>query len=168
VDQLQATQVGTVDQIKFFADRALKGELSDDARFYQVEPGTAHIQWLVGHMALAIDRIAMPALEAAPVLPDSYQPLFGFGTKPVADRVAYPSWPELTAALYDAIARLRDQVARMGPTDFSRPLPETHPFAKMIPNRGGVASFAAMHTGYHLGQVSILRRAQSLPSGMGI
>ena len=55
----------------------------------------------------------------------------------------------------------------MPAADFARPLPETHRFAKMIPTRGGVVSFTAMHTGYHLGQVSTLRRAQGLPSGMG-
>ncbi len=156
MDPLQTTLLGTVDQIQFFADRALKGDLSDDARFFQVEPGTAHIQWLVGHMALTIDRISMSALEVNPALPDSYLPLFGFGTKPSPDRTAYPDWAELTGALYGAITRLREQVASMAPTEFARPLPDTHRFAKMIPSRGAVLPFTAMHTSYHLGQVSTL------------
>jgi hypothetical protein len=168
MDPLQATHLGTIDQIKFYADRTLKGELSNDARFYQVTPGSAHIQWLVGHMGFAIDRVAMPAFGVAPAFPDGYQPIFGWSTKPTDDRAAYPSWAEVTEALYGAIARLRDHVAGVPVSEFGRPLPEAHPFAKMIPARGAVISFTAMHTSYHLGQVSTLRRAQGLPSGMGV
>ncbi len=166
MDPLQATHLGTIDQIKFYADRVLRGELTDDARFYQVAPETAHIHWLVGHMAFTIDRVAMSALAAKPALPDALQPIFGWSTKPTGDRTAYPGWSEVTEALTGAIARLREHVAAM-PEEFGQPLPEGHPFAAMIPARGGVISFTAMHTSYHLGQVSTLRRAQGLPSGMG-
>ena len=167
MDPLQSTLLGTIDQIKFFADRALSGELSESARFFQVAPGTAHIQWLVGHVAFAIDRVVMSAFEVKPALPDSYQPVFGWSVKPTDDHTAYPSWAEVTEALSGSLARFRDHVAGLPVSEFGRPLPEAHPFAKMIPSRSNVVSFAAMHTGYHLGQVSILRRAQGLPSGMG-
>jgi hypothetical protein len=168
MDPLTATHVGTVDQMKMFADRALKGELTDDARFFQVTPGSSHIHWLVGHVAVALDRLAMSAFERPAELPEGYQPIFGFNAKPSGDRAAYPAWSEVSEALTRAITRLRDHVASMPASEFGRPMPEGHPFARMIPQRGGMIGFSAMHACYHLGQVSTLRRAQGLPSGMSL
>jgi hypothetical protein len=168
MDPVVAGHLETIDQMKFFAERTFKGDLPEEARFYQVTPGSAHIEWLAGHIALALDRVIMSAFEQPPALPESYQPIFGWNTKPSGDRAGYPEWSEVKAALDGAIARLRSHVASLPAGEFARPMPDSHPFAKMIPRRGGIVGFAAMHTCYHLGQVSTLRRAQGLPSGIAM
>ncbi|MBM4186776.1 MAG: DinB family protein [Gemmatimonadetes bacterium] len=157
-------------QIKFFADRCLAGcnEFSEAQRRFQVAPGTATMHWLVGHTAFTIDRVAFSALEIAPGLPDSYQGLFGWGTKPDGTNAGFPSWDQNVADLNTAIDRFAGEIGKRTDADFALPLPAAHPFAKMFPNRGAVVPFTAMHTTYHLGQLSLLRRAQGLPSGIGV
>ncbi|MFN0179528.1 MAG: DinB family protein [Gemmatimonadales bacterium] len=158
----------TIAQIKFFADRALKGDIPEAARRFQVHPGTATIHWLIGHAAFTIDRISLSALEGPAALPDAHQALFGWSTKPDGTNAGFPAWEESVADLYGAIDRLRAHVASRSDADLLKPLSPEHPFAKMIASQGAIVPFTALHTGYHLGQVSTLRRAQGLPSGMGV
>jgi hypothetical protein len=166
MDPVVATALATVDQIEFFVGITLKGDLGEDARFYQVQPETAHITWLIGHIALAMDRIGMAGLMGATALPDSLQPLFGTGIKPVPDPDAYPSWEETVGFLHQSLARLRARVSEMSRAELERPLPDGHPFAQRIATQGGLVTLLGLHTCYHLGQISLLRRAQGLPSGM--
>lgn len=168
MDHTIATHLDTIDRIGWFSNTALKGDLPEDARFYQTHPGTAHIHWLVGHVAFSIDKITLPALEGPSEIPDSLTPIFGWGSKPTPDRAIYPSWNDTVDYLTDAVTRLRAHVASLTPERLTHPLPQDHPFGKWIPTRGAIVPFTGMHSTYHLGQISLLRRAQGLPSGMGM
>lgn len=163
---LVAAQVAQIEQIRWFVSIALRGDLPEAARFYQLAPGTAHIHWLVGHVAYAIDRIAMPALGHGPVLPE--RPAFSYGAKPEPEPAQYPAWDVLVRELDEAITRLSSVVAAMDERRLAEPLPADHPFAKRLTAKSMVVPFAGAHTNYHMGQIGLLRRAQGLPSGMGI
>lgn len=165
-DSFQAT----IAQIRFFADRCLAGcsEMTDAHRRFQVTPGTATMHWLVGHVGFAIDRVTFSALEVPPGLPDAYQAIFGWGSKPDGTNAGYPGWDQCVGELYATLDRFKAEVAVRSDDDFAKPLPASHPFAKMFPNRAAVIPFTGMHSTYHLGQLSLLRRAQGLPSGIGV
>ena len=166
MDPLVSASVATLDQVKWFTDSVLKGDLPESARFYQTTPGTAHIHWLVGHVGVALDRMTLTALEGTPALPESLVLQLGWGSKPVPDPSVYASWDDHLGYLYDSLARVRSLVATMTDADLAKPLPAGHPFAKMMPNQGAMIPFSGYHSCYHLGQVTLLRRAQGLPSGM--
>ena len=166
MDPILSSALATIDYIQFFVEPTLRGDIPDEARCYQTQPETAHITWLVGHVAFAMDRIGMPALQGATGLPDSLQTPFGRGAKPAAEPDLYPTWEETTGYLTQAIERLRARVKEMTPAELGRPLPTGHPFEKMVTTQAGMVAFIGLHTCYHLGQVSLLRRAQGLPSGI--
>jgi hypothetical protein len=166
MDPLVSASLTTLDQLKWFTETVLKGDLPEPARFYQTVPGTAHIHWLVGHVAFALDRITLTALEGTPALPETLQPQVGWGSKPVPDPGAYANWDAQLGYLYDSLGRVRSHVATLTDSDLAQPLPNGHPFAKFIPTRGNMIPFSGYHSCYHLGQVTLLRRAQGLPSGM--
>jgi hypothetical protein len=75
------SQIVQVEQIRWFVSIALKGDIPEGARFFQTQPGTAHIHWLVGHIAYAIDRISMPGFGLLPLLPE--RPVFSYGAKQI-------------------------------------------------------------------------------------
>jgi len=83
------------------------GRASRNARaahlVFTLPPSRSHILWLVGHMAVSLDRISAMALGVPFVLPESYAPLFGMGSQPVADAAAYPPFGELSEALARAL-----------------------------------------------------------------
>lgn len=161
---LTDSQVVQVEQIRWFVAIALKGELPESARFFQVQPGTSHIHWLVGHIAYAIDRVSMSGFGLRPSLPE--RPVFSYGAKPEPDPAKYPAWEVLVRELDETLNRLRDTVAGQDDTALAAPLPAEHPFAKRLTARSMIVPFAGLHTSYHLGQISLLRRAQGLASGM--
>lgn len=162
------SQLVALDQLKWFAGIVLKGDLDERARFYQVHPGTSHIHWLVGHVSFTLDRIALTGLQGRAGLPDAYGPVFGFGVKPMPDPTAYPGWDQIVADLDGTMDRLRAHAAALTDADLDRPLPSESPFAKRFPSQRAMIPFACLHSAYHLGQVSTLRRAQGLPSGMAL
>jgi hypothetical protein len=166
MDPLVSANIATLDHVKWFTETVLKGDLPESARFFQTTPDTAHIHWLVGHIAFALDRVTLTALEATPALPETLVPQVGWGSKPVADPAAYPHWDVYLGYLYDSLGRVRSRVAALTDSDLAQPLPDGHPFAKFMPTRGSMIPFSGYHSCYHLGQVTLLRRAQGLPSGM--
>jgi len=62
-------------------------------------------------------------------------------------------------------------VARLGSMsdgDLDTALPVSSPVKELFPTLGALLGAAVFHAGYHTGQIALLRRAQGLPSGMGM
>jgi hypothetical protein len=56
----------------------------------------------------------------------------------------------------------------MSDSDLDTALPESPPVKELFSTLGALLGAAVFHAGYHTGQIALLRRAQGLPSGMGM
>lgn len=136
-----------------------------DKMFFQPAPTSNHAVWTMGHLAMTyMWLVTMFDPRLAPALPDSYNGLFGMGSKVSSDASAYPP-PAQVRKDYDACfaAFLRCVEA----------LKESDLYAPCASESGGfctckidAAMKGAWHDGWHAGQLSDLRRALKLPSVM--
>lgn len=148
--------------------RSLDGELTADQAAFCLPPSRSHILWLTGHLALSLDRMTALAIGGEMVVPESYMPLFGMGSQPQPDAAAYPSLAELKAALGKVLEAAASRILTLKDSDLARPLPETLPVARVFPTLGELLAGAVFHTSYHAGQIGLLRKAQGIPTGLGV
>lgn len=147
---------------------ALRG-LEDPAHLiFSIAPSRTHILWLTGHIACALDWMSAGAMGAPVEVPQRFAPLFSIGSQPVPDASHYPPLGELMLLLNRAIEATIARTLALRDEELERPLPEEMPVAKFFPTVGDLLAGAAAHTTYHAGQIALLRRAQGLPSGLGI
>lgn len=147
---------------------ALGGTFEPGQLVFTLPPSSSHILWLTGHIATSLDRMTAGAIGAPRVLPDRYVELFAIGSKPVADAAAYPPLAELLASLTKATDAAVARIHNLADSDLARPLPQELPVARIFPTLGVLLTGAVYHTAYHTGQISMLRRAQGLPTGLGV
>lgn len=147
--------------------RSLDGDLSEAHWSHQALPCRSNIYWLVGHIATSLDNNFMKPVGGQPQLPESYRTIFGQGTQPSGAIADYPPVAELTAAADGAFDRFIARVETLSDEDLAKPIPEKNP---VMPNAtiGDMIALACIHTGYHTGQISMLRRAQGLATGIGV
>ena len=150
----------------------LKTVLSDDLEahhlIFQLTPSRSHILWNVGHLAYAFDRVVVPAIGLESQLDDSYVEKFGIGSQPVADVAAYPVLEEVTEKVANIVGAVVARLGSMSDGDLDTALPDSSPVKELFPTLGALLGAAVFHAGYHTGQIALLRRAQGLPSGMGM
>ena len=150
----------------------LKTVLSDDLEvhhlMFQLAPSRSHILWNVGHLAYAFDRVVVPAIGLESQLDDSYVEKFGIGSQPVADVAAYPMLVELTEKIANIVGAVVARLGSMSDGDLETALSDSSPVKDLFPTLGALLGAAVFHAGYHTGQIALLRRAQGLPSGLGM
>ena len=150
----------------------LKLVLSDDLEghhlMFQLAPSRSHILWNVGHLAYALDRVVVPAIGLESQLDDSYVEKFGIGSQPVADIAVYPVLEVLTEKVANRVGAVVARLGSMSDGDLDTALPDSSPVKDLFPTLGALLGAAVFHAGYHTGQIALLRRAQGLPSGMGM
>lgn len=168
VDPLIQEKATAIQAAGRMARRALEGALQPEHLVFTLPPSRSHILWLTGHIALSLDRLSGLSIGAPLVLPEHYTPLFGLGSQPLPDAAAYPPLGELLEALNRAVEATVARVLTLAPADLARPLPDSLPVARIFPTLGELLTGAVIHTSYHSGQISLLRRVQGLPSGLGI
>lgn len=150
----------------------LKSVLSDDLEvhhlMFQLAPSRSHILWNVGHLAYAFDRVVVPAIGLESQLDDSYVEKFGIGSQPVADVAAYPVLEELTEKIANIVGAVVARLGSMSDGDLDTALSDSSPVKDLFPTLGALLGAAVFHADYHTGQIALLRRAQGLPSGLGM
>ena len=113
-----------------------------------------HATWCMGHLAVTMHRIAERISQKD--LPLDWDPEpFAFGSKPAADRVAYPTWSEINKRFDAAVRTLADVVRGLSEADLTRTIPWG---AGTITVRDA-AMRMVFHNGTHTGQIVDLRRA---------
>lgn len=150
VDRLQTARRWTLN---------LLSDIEESRWFDAPGPGLGHVAWQVGHLAASqvvlvhtrcFDKNYTDHLSA------SFRDTFGRGSKPVADRAAYPPLADIRAN-FDRIHRESiDLITGMNPAELDRPTAgEPHP---MFANKAGAIGMASMHESFHAGQIALIRR----------
>ena len=121
-----------------------------------------HLLWTLGHLASSASWTHGMITGGAPIVPEGYSSLFGMGSKPIGDPALYPSFDEVRAAyessfrrLVDAVEQLDDEALLQAPEQDS---------GGFISDKLDALNKLAWHEGWHLGQLSDLRRGLGLPN----
>jgi hypothetical protein len=141
-------------------EKSLEG-LDRETALRQLAPGTNPILWIAGHLASARFGIATMIGRERPL---PWAKVFHKGAT-LDDLASLPDldavrqgWRDISEALVPRLAELNDE-------ELAAPAPRAFRIEdKSI--RGGI-SFLAYHEGYHLGQISYVRKALGLPSLVG-
>jgi hypothetical protein len=123
-----------------------------------------HALWTMGHLSTTYSWLASLLDGHMTPLPESYNTLFGMGSKPGADASIYPPMGEVRHNFDSTYQRFIDLASKINPADAHKPtVANSHGFAK---DRVDVLVKAAWHEGWHSGQLSTLRRCLGLKGVM--
>jgi hypothetical protein len=143
--------------------RAAAEDLTEELMVRQFPGVPNHPAWTVGHLVYSAEAIG-GELGLAPWLPTSWVALFRTGSIPQPLAAAYPSRSELLNALADAQARITQALTSLTSEALATPLPDVR-YRSVFPTVGhAIVHILSGHTSYHLGQISLWRRAAGLPS----
>ncbi len=127
--------------------------------FRQPEQVT-HVAWQVGHMAVAeyglgLKRILDDTRDHKSPLPDSYFTLFGKGSVPDSDPIAYPA-PDRILDVFDTVHQVvLENLKHVPDAQLDQPVEGTHP---MFTDKRGCLRWLMQHEFSHAGQLGLLRR----------
>lgn len=121
-----------------------------------------HPAWVIGHLALTCQELAA-VIDLPAWLPPDWPGRFGAGSVPVADPGAYEPKDQLLARLAEAQEKMTRGIQRLGPAELARAFPDAA-FQQIFPSLGHAFTQVLVgHTAYHVGQVTLWRRAMGLP-----
>lgn len=157
IEELLNSYVLTVTDVRASADG-----LSSELMVRQFPGVPNHPAWTIGHLVFSAQAIG-EEIGLAPWLSPSWVALFRTGSVPQPEASAYPSRSELLDALADAHDRISRRLRALGSEAMSAPLPDVR-YRSIFPTVGhAVAHVLSGHTSFHLGQLSVWRRAAGLP-----
>lgn len=128
--------------------------------FHMPLPGTTHVAWQVGHLAMAQYRLCLerwrgvrPDDEA--LIPAPFLNLFLRDSIPDADAAKYPAAAEIRAVFDRVHDDTMTAVAAYDEAEFDLPMHTPH---KLCKTRGECLFWASAHEMLHAGQIGLLRR----------
>lgn len=145
---------------------ALQG-VSPEQLVFTVPGFRSHMLWSAGHIAWSIDVALGAAIGCKPGLAPVYSEKFSFGSNPSSKLADFPAIDVLCADLAECTDRVATFLGASDDALLGQPLPGWHPLAKVFPNLGALVGMTSFHTGYHLGQIGLLRRVQGLSAALG-
>ena len=124
---------------------------------------TNHPAWVIGHLTYTCQELG-DAIGLPEWLPNDWARRFGTGSVPVADASLYETKNHALAMLGDAQSRITQAVDQLDDSHLDEPFP-AESYRVIFPTiRHALTQVLAGHTAYHIGQVTIWRRAMGLPS----
>jgi len=148
--------------------RCIEGDYSVEQLTFHVGHSKSNIVWLVGHLATSYDRVVNPGLGVKPSLPDDLAAKFSFGVEPSDIPADYPPFDQLLAHLQRRMEIALSALDEMTDEAVHKPLPEGSMAATMFKSLERLIAGTMFHLSYHTGQISMLRRAQGMKSGLGM
>jgi hypothetical protein len=128
-----------------------------DRLTFQRTPEDNHALWVMGHLAGA-DAWACSLLKIhGAELPSTYERLFGMGSTPVPDHAAYPPADEVRGFFTATRSTLRHALDVIDPAALHESLAEAS--GGFVTDGVDLLLKTAWHEGWHMGQLSLLRRA---------
>lgn len=142
------------------ATRMFLEHTADELFFRRPCPGGNHAAWILGHIATT-DDMFLSMLGDRPKALAAWEPTFTMGSVCVDDPQAYPTRAELTRALEERREAVVAWLSGLTEAELLEPIEGG--MAQFAANRAMLASTLAWHEGFHLGQLSLIRRAAGLP-----
>ena len=122
-----------------------------------------HPAWSIGHLIFIWQQLG-GVVGLSQWLPDNWELRFGSGSLPIADDSLYEPKEELLARLNDAQQRMTQAVERLRDAQLDEPFPD-ETYLDVFPTiRHALTQVLVAHTAFHIGQVSIWRKARGLPA----
>jgi hypothetical protein len=145
----------------------LAADLADKELAAQPHAGMNHAAWILGHVALGSDFVAL--LLGEPTVTDkAWMATFGPGSTPVGDRTAYPTKDELLATMRRTHERAIELLAQATAAQLDAPN-ETPFFPTEFPTVGTlITHLMTTHAALHLGQLSAWRRVLGKGAVLGV
>lgn len=123
---------------------------------------TNHPAWTIGHLTYICQMVG-EVIGVAPWLPDDWAARYGSGRVPVADASVYETKAMALAMLNDAQSRIASAVMRLDEAQLDQAFPDPS-YREVFPSiRHFLAQVLVGHTAFHVGQISIWRKAMGLP-----
>ena len=145
----------------------LAADLSDGELTTLPHPGMNHAAWIMGHVALGSDFVAL-LLGQATITDNVWMAKFGPGSTPVSDRSAYPSKNELLATMRSTHAKAIELLSQATADQLDSPN-ETPFFPTEFPTVGAIIThLMTTHAALHLGQLSAWRRVLGKGAVLGV
>ena len=137
-----------------------------DERMTQQPGGVSnHPAWQIGHLAGTLDN-ACAMMGGTKTLEESWGMRYGMGSKPTAERGAYPSRAELLKVLDDRRAAFTLLLERAPAERLNAPNPVARVVDRM-PTVGHMVRFLMLsHESMHLGQLASWRKAAGMPEAL--
>lgn len=128
---------------------------------HQPSPTDNHLLWTIGHLATTYAWFKSCFDGAMFPLPDSYNALFGMGSKPKSDHAAYPGIVELKRHFEASYEAFIAAAKNLSDSDLAQPpATETGGFCN---DKLDALDRAAWHEGWHCGQLCSVRKNLNLP-----
>jgi hypothetical protein len=145
----------------------LAADLVDDELARLPQPGMNHAAWVLGHVALGSDFVAL-LLGQPMVTGETWMTTFGPGSMPVGDRAVYPSKEQLLATMRTTHARAIELLNEATTAQLNSPN-QTQFFPAEFPTVGAlITHLMTTHAALHLGQLSAWRRALGKGAVLGV
>lgn len=121
-----------------------------------------HPAWVVGHLAYSCQLLG-GVIGLPEWLPADWAGRYGTGSVPVADATRYQTKDEALAILQDARSRIARAVEQLDDADLDEPFPDDA-YRDVFPTvRHALTQVLVGHASFHVGQVSVWRKAMGLP-----
>lgn len=140
--------------------------IPQDKAFFQIHPTTNHLVWTLGHLATTYSWFgSLVDAKGATKLPESYNTLFGMGSKPNPEKAKYPPMAEVRSNFDSSYAACLAAVRALTDANmWSVCAGDSH---GLVSCRVDTAYKVAWHDGWHMGQIADIRRVLGLPSIFG-
>lgn len=135
---------------------------------FQIAPDTSHILFLVGHLAWTSEEILTKRFSDRTLLPADWGTKFGMGVKPLPDAAQYPPFEEVMAQFHVTLEHALEAVVQQPDSILQKEFPEGSLQRGLFKTYGQLLLLTPIHEAYHAGQITMLRRAQGLPAGLGM
>ena len=121
-----------------------------------------HLLWTFGHLASTASWMNGLLTGGAPIVPETYNALFGMGSKPSSDASLYPSFDEVKKAYEDSFNAVIAAASASNDAELLKPTEQDG--GGFVNDKLDALTKIAFHDGWHIGQLADLRRGLGLPS----
>lgn len=120
--------------------------------------GGNHAMWIAGHLAVVEGRMHK-MLFGIPNPLEHWKPLFDWGSEPIDDASAYPSFDEVLSNFAALRARTMQYLESIGEAELDAPVKVSSPHFPICDTVGNTMLIIALHQCGHAGEAFVARRA---------
>lgn len=159
MDRILETHLVALEFARYFTNTMLDN-IPDDKLCYQPIPDSNHALWVMGHLACTDEFFMQVCGGPWNQRFESFKGVFFMGSKPLADRGAYPPVAEVREWLQDSRTRMVEWLKGQSPEELATPLPEY--LQRAATDRLKLVARLAVHESAHSGQLTVIRKSLGL------